>query len=596
MTHALARTGWLAALTVITMLGCGRAPAPRDGSTAAAPPPDRDRSSVLFVSLDTFRADISGSGGHPGGRTPHLDRLARTGTQFRSGLSSSPLTLPSHSTMLTGLTPPAHGVRDNGTFRLPDAVPTLTADLRERGLRTGAFVAAFPLDERFGLAQGFEVYDDRVDGAGTAILMAQRRGDRVAAAAAEWWSSLDPTERTFSWVHLFDAHTPHDAPRPFVQASGQDTYLAEAAYTDRFLGQAVRSAQAAIDDLWVVLLADHGESRGDHDEATHGLFIYGATIQVPAIIWPAPRELSPGAHPATFPTLDLPATVFDLLGLPPDEAPGSGTSRLRGETAPAYMESLYALYHHGWAPLMAVQDGRWKYVSAPTPELYDLEMDPGETRNVIDDYPDIAADLADRVDALAAETGEAASESLDESSRAALESLGYVTTTVDVRPDAPDPKRMIHVQNLLEQAQSQFYSNRFEEALRTLRAALAKDPNNKDIYQTFGILYTAMGRDSDAADSFWKCLELPPHRNDRVPRYELASAYIRLGRAELAIPHLEKILQEDVPDASTWHNLGVAWEQLGQRDKARVAWQRAVETDPGFELARQALAKSAKGR
>jgi tetratricopeptide (TPR) repeat protein len=229
------------------------------------------------------------------------------------------------------------------------------------------------------------------------------------------------------------------------------------------------------------------------------------------------------------------------------------------------------------------------------PELYDLEGDPGETHNLASERPEIVADLAPLL-AEAGRRGQRAEAPLDEEAREALESLGYVTGSAPARNDRPDPKRMIQVQNLLEQAQALYSADRRDECLAVLRAALARDPRNKDVHQLFGIVHAASGRLGEAADSFLQCLELPPHQNDRIPRFELASAYIRMGRPEQAIPHLERILADGDPDAPTWHNLGMAWSQLGRRDQAELAWKRALELDPGYELTLRALGRPPPGR
>lgn len=581
----------LGSLLVPIVVGCSSPPPSPDG-TAGVAPPDRSRASLLFVSLDTFRGDAAGCGGSPAARTPHLDRLARTGLQFEAGLSSSPLTLPSHATMLTGLNPPAHGIRDNGTFRLAETIPTLAEGLSSRGITPAAFIAAIPLDKRFGLDRGFSIYDDDTHeiSPGRGTMMAQRPGTEVVASATRWWNSNRDSGRWFTWVHLFDAHTPYDAPRPLLNACGRDTYRADVALADRSLGDAVRQARTTREELWVIVVGDHGEGLGDHRENTHGVFIYGSTIQVPAVIWPAPAGLPPGVRRGHLRMLDVAATVFDLLDLRAQEAPGVGRSGLSPGSAPAYAETYYPLYHYGWAPLRSVRSDGWKYVEAPDPELYDLAADPGEQSNVIDDHPDRADELAALVADLTTETGPAPTNlELDDEARAALESLGYVTTTPAARPDAPDPKRMIMVQLLFAQAQALNSAGQPQDALGPLRAAYARDPDNKDIHQLFGTLYTALGNHAAATDSFLRCLELPPHQNDRIPRFELASAYVRLGQPEKALPHLETLLKILPVDASTWHNLGVVRNSLGDSQAAREAWRRALGVDPGYKLSREAL-------
>jgi arylsulfatase A-like enzyme/Tfp pilus assembly protein PilF len=556
-------------------------------------PPEAATSSLLLVTLDTFRADAAGCGGDPGGRTPHLDRIARSGTQFMTGLCGSPLTLPSHACMLTGRDGPAHGVRDNGTFRLPEGIPTLATELKAREFATGAFLGAFPLDARFGLDRGFDVYDDDVGGptGEGGIVMAQRAGGEVARSADRWWASLAPGRRWFAWVHLFDAHTPHEAPGPLLAASRGDDYRADVAWCDRFLGSATRSAALRDDSHWIVVVGDHGESRGDHGEATHGVFVYDSTIRIPAVISPSLAGAPKGLVRSVFRTIDVPATVFELLGLEPADAPGEGISVLTDEAGPAYMESFFAHFHYGWASLAAVQEGEWKYVEGPEPELYRLDVDPGETRNVAAEHPERAALMAGWIREIASRGRSAAAAPLEGGSREALESLGYVTRQAAPRPDSPDPKRMIGVQRLLETAQGMISAGRWEEALQPLRSALARDPRNKDLHQTMGLVQGALGRHPEAADSFLMCLELPPHVNDRIPRFELARSYLQMGRPARAVSELEILLAQFPDDAASWYNLGVARDRQGDRRGAEEAWERALEAEPGNELALEALGR-----
>ena len=328
---------WLVALGLTAACSDGETPPLPGGRHRDAP--DRDAASLLFVTLDTFREDAAGVGGDPTAHTPWLDRIARTGIQYR-GLAGSPLTLPSHVNMLTGLDGPAHGVRDNGTFRLPADVPSFVPALREAGFATGAFITAFPLDARFGLARGFDVYDDEVGApGGGGLLMGQRSGEIAVAAAQRWLAELPASARWFLWLHLFDAHQPFDAPAPLVARTGGDVYRGDVAMTDRWLGRAIRAAAAR--ESWVVVLGDHGESLGDHGEGTHGLFVYASTIRIPAIVWPAPAGERPGPRRETFRTVDLPATAFELLGLAPAEAPGKGASVLaEGEPCGLHGDAL----------------------------------------------------------------------------------------------------------------------------------------------------------------------------------------------------------------------------------------------------------------
>lgn len=584
----------LAGLLPLVAGGCGEGGGERGAAPAALrPSPAPGASSLLLVTLDTFRADAAGCGGSPVGRTPYLDRLARRGIQFETAWTASPLTLPSHATMLTGLTPPSHGARGNSTFRVSPDVPTLADALAGRGFATGAFLASATLDRRFGTARGFDVYDDDVGHQQSVFGMAQRPGDVVTDAAIAWWLSLPAGARRFEWVHYFDAHDPYMAPRPRVAASGGSAYLGDVSVADAMLGRRLRARDLSDDPSWVIVLGDHGESLGDHREETHGLFVYGATMRVPAVLSPAPPGEATGLRRATFRTVDLPATAFALLGLDPDDAPGEGVSALDGNAGPAFMESIYAYLHYGWASLRAVVDGKWKYVEAPTPELYDLENDPGETRNVEEEHGDVADGMAALLASLAAEAEAAApagNVELDDASREALESLGYVTTIVDVGDaDRPDPKDMVRVNELVMLASAASSAGRYAEARQIVARALDLDPDNKELHRTMGVLLSTEGRYAAAAGWLERCIELPPDTRDAHPHAQLGICYLRLDRPEDARRHLEAAVALDPDRATTWNNLGLARRKTHDEAGAREAWRRALELDPALESARRFL-------
>ncbi|HMB69784.1 MAG TPA: sulfatase, partial [bacterium] len=548
--HRGAAAAAIAVAAAISIAAC--APDSGDDTSRSAPAPSPGASSLLLVSLDTFRADAAGSGGDPQARTPHLDRLARTGVQFEDGLVPVPLTRPSHASMLTGVNPPKHGIRDNGMFGLAEGVPTLAEHLRERGFATAAFIAAFPLDSEFGLDRGFDVYDDVVYRSGAMFTEAQRDGDEVTRSAAEWIEALPSDRRAFVWVHLFDAHSPPNAPAPVSAAYGGDAYPADVWTADHWLGRAVRTAEER-GGFRIIVLGDHGESRGEHREPTHGVFVYGSTMRVPAVVHPAPAGAPAGLQRAVFRAIDVPATAFDLLELAPETAPGDGVSALTGSPRATYMESLFPAIEFGWAELRAVQADGWKYVRAPESELYDLRSDPGETRNVIDEHPERAAELAAQLDSLIREEVSGESVELDAAAREALESLGYVTgdgAAPDSGADLPDPKRMIAVQNDISAAQGLLSEDRPDAALQLLRRALRRDPRNKGLYLTMGMALARLGAHAGAADAFVRSIELPPHRNDRVARFELASSYLLLGENEKAAEQLKLVLETSPNDAN----------------------------------------------
>src|SRR5262245_50911301 len=334
--------------------------------------------SVLLVSIDTLRFDALGSYGKAEAGTPWMDRLAREGVRFERAYAHNVVTLPSHANILSGLYPHEHGVRDNAGFRFPRGTQTLATLLKQAGYRTGAFVSAFPLDSRFGLDAGFDVYDDaflNVDAA-AGHQVQQRPGPETVARARQWLEA-DAGKPSFCFVHLYEPHFPY-AP-----------YQADVAAADRALEPLLRPLLERKGDgrTLVVLTSDHGEGLGDHGEATHGIFAYEATLRVPLIVF-APRLFGPRVVGGVARHVDILPTILDTLGLavPPQARGASLLAAAQAGGAPAassYFEALTGAFSRGWAPLYGVLDGTRKYIDLPEPELYDLASDPGEQTNLV---------------------------------------------------------------------------------------------------------------------------------------------------------------------------------------------------------------------
>ena len=384
-----------AALVVLAGIGIGRlAPWWRERAMHNSPRP----LNVLVVTLDTTRADRIGAYGSRTAETPHLDALARQGTLFRQAYAHAPLTLPSHTSLMTGLLPTRHGVRDNGTFVVPRGLALLSERFSDAGYHTAAFVSAFVLDRRFGLSRGFDTYDDEV--AAEDVANGSDPGDRSVRAeetvrrALAWLGTTDGRPR-FLWVHLFDPHAPYDPPQPFASRHRDQAYDGEIAYMDAHFGRLV----SAIKEIrqpggWLTVVAgDHGEGLGDHEEMTHGYFVYGNTLRVPLIM----------ALPGHVPTartidgivrlVDVAPTILDLSGLPAlKDVDGRSLTRLMAgrdgaDSGPAYMESFHPRIWWGARELLALRTSRWLFIDAPRPELYDVAADPGERTNLAASRP-----------------------------------------------------------------------------------------------------------------------------------------------------------------------------------------------------------------
>jgi arylsulfatase A-like enzyme len=412
---------------------------------------------VILITLDTTRADRLPPYG--GIALPAIDQLAREGVVFDQAVAPVPLSLPSHTSLFTGRLPPAHGARVNGSTVAAE-LPMLAEQFRAAGYRTGAFVGSVVLNKDRGLDRGFDVYD----GVGSPVgaRRFRRPANEVVDAAVSWIDTLDASP-FFLWVHLFDAHAPYAMPEAFHASPNGDPYTGAIAIMDGQIGRLLQTIEARqrLDRTAVIVTADHGESLGDHGERGHGIFVYESALRVPLIIrWPGlePRRVSDLVQ-----LIDLAPTVLALEGLPVPPMDGTNLAPLlqgrhSGDRI-VYAESMYAL-HYGWSALRSVREGRFKFIEAPRPELYDLESDPGEMRNLYETHAAIAAKLQ----ALLKTFGPAklsAAPLADGAAGERLAALGYASPARGPAPPGPpemwpDPKDMIAVYNdLTEQRMKQ---------------------------------------------------------------------------------------------------------------------------------------------
>ncbi|HMF28195.1 MAG TPA: sulfatase-like hydrolase/transferase [Candidatus Cybelea sp.] len=385
---------------------------------------------LLLVTIDTLRADHVGAYGYTRARTPRLDALATNGAIFARAYAAAPITLPSHATLLSGRYPPGHGARDNG-LKVSEKTPTLATELKARGFRTAAFVAAFPLDHQFGLSRGFDVYSDRLPRDRSGRLANERPAADVINEAIAWLNSEDSAP-FFLWVHLFEPHAPYagDLSRPVT-----DRYDDEVATADRELGRLLDALGARTADTLIVVAGDHGEAFGEHGEYAHSIFIYDTTLQVPLMM--VGRGVTPRRIPDAVTLADVAPTVARLLladgrdaikdvdGI--DVSPAFG-----GEPLPArelYAESFAPLVEFGWAPLRSVRSGAWKYIAAPRPELYDLSHDSAEQQNVFDANTATAKTLSARADKYAGDALDNSSAANGEAAQR-LRALGYSSGSI----------------------------------------------------------------------------------------------------------------------------------------------------------------------
>jgi arylsulfatase A-like enzyme len=525
-------------------------------SGCGSPPPRAFRSdAVLLVTFDTFSVYRAGCYGASHVRTPEFDRLARTGVQVRFAVSPAPLTLPSHATLLTGLDPPMHGVRENGLFVLADEWVTVP-ELLPADVATGAFVGAFPVASRFGLAQGFDVYDDAFPPRQGARQRHQpmRRANAVFEPAAAWLTGPSAGARPFAWVHAFDPHYPYEPPLPWGRIAAQlggTLYEGEVAYLDREFGRFLRriGAHDAGRRATVILTADHGESLGDHVEITHGLFVYDATQLVPLVV--AGPGIPARLDVAQRPLADVAPTVLFAYGVgPPADLRGVALQHPVSAGREAYVETKHTELLRGWSPLHGLRTERWKYVRAPRPELYDLARDPGETMNLVDTEPELAARLAARLDEILAGEIAPAIVTMEDEVAEQLRSLGYIATA---EPGAAantgiDPKDKAPGAAALFRGEEAYLEGNLANAERFLRRAIQLDPEAKEAHSFLAGTYHGLGRYALAVEHAETALRLPPHLNEAPIHATRGEALLELGRAKEALAAFREALKRKPGD------------------------------------------------
>ena len=419
--------------------------------SSGAPTTKLTARNLLLITVDTLRADHVGAYGYAKARTPVLDALAKGSVVFDRAYAASPITLPSHATLLTGRYPPGHGSRDNG-LRVSADVPTLATLLRARGFRTAAFVAAFPLDHQFGLNRGFEMYGDHIPRGPDGRLANERPAAQVVDEAIAWLRTTDQGPGTkdqgprtrdqfFLWVHLFEPHAPYGDPS--TGRSAVERYDDEIATVDREIGRLLGALGPARSETVIVATGDHGEAFGEHGEYAHSIFVYDTTLRVPLMIT-GPGIAAGVRVPEAVMLADVAPTVMRLLGGPLSDVDGVDLSPAFGGAAlprrEQYAESFAPLVEFGWAPLRSIRSGPWKLVAAPRPELFDIDKDPGERTNLAASQAAVVRDLEARANRYSsAELPSAAA--ADAQSAERLRALGYSSgSRRDNGTARPDPK------------------------------------------------------------------------------------------------------------------------------------------------------------
>lgn len=543
------------------------APAPNPAGQARP----AGRPNIVLVTIDTLRADRVGAYGARSPATPVMDRLAADGCLFESAIVQVPLTRASHATILTGLYPFQHGIRDNFAPPLDPAHRTLAEILKTQGYATGAFVGSFIVNTQSGLNHGFDEFDDTFEtgGKGSAFFTEyQRRAAQVEERAGPWIERV-AGRPFFAWVHFYDPHAPYTPPPPYNTRYAKNPYDGEVAYTDEILGRLLaRLARLGIADRTLVILtADHGEALGEHKEEEHGFFVYDVTLRVPLILRMPGRIAAGGRVKTEARSIDLLPTILDLAGVRTGIPPGlPGRSLLAAIQAPqktdpqvvSYSETLFPRLHFGWSELRSVRMGGWKYIQAPRPELYDLARDPSERNNLFAAEGQRAAGLRSRLlDTLGGSPESlvvgVVNPKLDQATMDRLASLGYVSGPGASAPTNADPKDKI----------DEFMA--YGRAIRTALEAFER-----------GDLQTAI-----------KGLEaiVSTGRGGFDVSFYLGRAYLKLGKFEAAVPHLREAIVKVPTYTPSYIELAKALVALRQYDEAMQVLRDGLALDPGnFEF------------
>lgn len=567
---------------------------------------------IVILTLDTTRADHLGCYGHEVAHTPRLDQFAADdAVLYENAIVPVPITLPSHTSIMTGTHPVFHGVHDNDGYYVDDELTTLAEILTDQGWTTGAVVAAFPLDSQFKLDQGFTTYNDDFTQDWTQSEMEartdlsfgfiQRTADQVNKAAFRWIQEKKE-EPFFLWMHYFDPHQSYSPPKPYDSLLA-NRYDGEIAFVDENFGELIDflNAQELLENTIIIVVGDHGESLEEHGEPTHATLIYDATMRVPLLISVPGDPFAKGQRVSQqVSTVDLAPTILDLLGITPhpDMQGVSLVPALKDPSTqaslPTLLESHFGLLHFGWAPLRAVRTDDWKYILAPAPELYDLKSDPAELYNLASTRPEIASRmdrlLSDTADHLSAgDPSRSVAAAIDPSVTANLEALGYIGgSEASTRGQAfPSRDQLNLMANPVDHGLVLHYINvsselvrtrQFEDALSVSRRGLEMDPDNFRMHFTMGHAHLGLGHQKKALAEFEKSAQLNP--SDAALHSTIGQIYYGFGQFQEAKSALLEAIQIEPNRSDALSILGLVYAQLGEYDTAIGTLQRALENKP----------------
>jgi arylsulfatase A-like enzyme/Flp pilus assembly protein TadD len=598
---------------------------------AAAQTPAKPALNVVLITIDTLRADHLGCYGYKQIKTPNIDGLAADGVRFENAFAVVPVTLPSHSSMLTGTYPMLSGMHDFSGNKLNPLQPTLASVLKQAGYQTGAVIGAAVLDSRFGLSQGFDFYYDHFDFSrlDEANLDEMERPGNVVADVALDWLAKNSQKKFFLWMHLYDPHFPYHPPEPYSREYAAQPYDGEIAFADEQVGRLLRflKEKGIYKNTVILLCGDHGESLGEHGEKTHGFFIYNATMHVPLIIRlpesPLPENTAARTVTGSVSLVDLMPTVLGAVGLEiPSQVQGrsllpelrggrteDGRSDQADRDRVLYGETFLPRIHFNWSELRGSENTKYHFIDAPRPELYDLAKDPGEVHNLFSEKKAVAGEMRAKLVSLIRDysAGKEMAEKtgLDPALMERLKSLGYAgfsggsdpinngpksnDPTISSR-NLPDPKDRVATYELISDAIADSQHGRYQESIEKLKTVAKTEPNSVPAHYLQGLDFYHLKMFPEAVDELQKTVQLSP--DYALAFFNLGMAQAHAGQMDAAIATLQRTLQLDATNFEAAYNLGVAFIQKKQLEPAAAAFRQSVTINPELARGHRALGET----
>ena len=570
----------------------------------AAPAARKSPPNVVLITIDTVRADHVGCYGAKEVQTPTIDALARNGILFEHAISQVPLTWPSHAVILTGTYPFQNGVQDFTGQPLAPQFRSVAQAFKQHGYATGAVVSAFVLDRSWGLARGFDFYDDAFSPEAFQkrdLGLVDRKAGESVTHAINWLKQ--PSHRPFFfWLHLYDPHSPYDPPEPFHTQYRGHLYDGEIAYADRELGRLITwlKSNQLYDRTMIILLSDHGESLGDHGEKEHGFFVYNSTVRIPLIVKPpAGSDFRSGRIARPVETTAVAPALLAFAGIKDPVEKQFNSRGLLGAAAEkedvAYSETFYPLNSFGWSPLHALETSHYQYVDAPEAELYDLAADPGEKNNLITTQGATASVLKEKLYSLMRHNPykptEGGNSNLSPDALEKLRALGYVAYHSPVSPDTlaaglPDPKTKLEEFNSILAAEDAFHANDFDKGEQLLAKVREQDPKMYIVPFMLGEAANAKKDWPEAEAEFKKCLDLNPNFDQAMTG--LSRVLMYQNKDEEAKQWARSALKYNPQNYRAWYELGFI-ESKSDKQAAIAAYEKAVAVQGNFAPLRRDL-------